>query len=321
MTFNFRVAVAAAATFAAFVSVSAFAAPKRARLTIDVKIEGTERVVGTGADQTSAKFREGYTIVTYLRSDGDLEQFNTKDPQYGQKMMGMAAGVHAKANQAQGKAPAKKMTQPQIQAYLQKQQAVCGADTNCLMKLAQEAQDLMMANQDNGVGNAAVPAYSGDEPPRYLTYLGYEHCGAKAHTYVDRTITGTLADVNGAVPYTTKETVNYDNDATQTELLCNFHQAVLDTQDGTIWTDGAIAPQYKGTTTTTMRGKTETSTATEFGHGETFDWLGEQLRHAARAGHKTQPIKLTRNQGTAIHSGKYSGEAVIDLTWRFEDVK
>jgi hypothetical protein len=302
-------------------SWSAEAATKRMRLTVDVKVEGTERVIGTGADQTTGKFREGYTLVTYLEADGDLEQFNTKDPQYGQKMMGMAAGVHAKANAAQGKAPAKKMTQEEIQAYVQKKQAACGADTGCLMKLATEAQDLMLANINAAAGTTAPAGYTGDEPLRYETWLGYDNCGAKAHTYVDRTLTGTLADVNGAVPYTIKETVNYDNNATETELLCNLHQAVQDTQDNTFWTDGALAPHHKGTTVTTMRGKSESSVATEFGHGETFEWVSTQLRHAARAGHKTTTLKLTQNQGAAIHTGRYSGEATIDLTWRFEDVK
>lgn len=70
---------------------------------------------------------------------------------------------------------------------------------------------------------------------------------------------------------------------------------MFDTQDDSIWTDGAIAPHYKGTTVTTMRGKTESSTATEFGHGEVLDWNSTQLR--------------------------CSGEAVVDLNWRFEDVK
>ena len=298
---------------------SVYAAEKRARLTIEVKVEGTEKVVGTGNDQTSASFREGYTIVTYLNADGDLEQFNTKDPEYAQKMMGMAAGVNAKVAKAQGRAPAKKMTQPEIQAYVQKKQAACGADTSCLMKLGQEANDLMMANMNAGQGSAA--AYTGDEPPRYLTYLGFDNCGAKVHTFVERTITGTLADVNGAVPYTIKETVNYDNNTDELRLICNFHQAVFDTQDSSIWTDGAIAPHYKGTSVTTMRGKSTSSVATEFGHGETLDWISTQLRHAPRAGHKTTNLKLTRNQGAAIHSGKYSGEAVVDLTWRFEDVK
>lgn len=299
--------------------VPAQAAAKRARLTVEVKVEGTESVIGNGSDRTTGKFREGYTLVTFLESDGDLMQFNTQDPNYGQKMMGMAAGVHAKVNQAQGRAPAKKMTQDEIKAYVQKKQAACGSDTSCLLKLGQEANDLTMANMKPGSGDAA--AYTGDEPPRYLSYSGFDKCGAKAHTYVDRTLTGTLGDTSGAVPYTIKETVDYENNADEIRLICNFHQAVLDTQDSTIWTDGAIAPHHKGTTVTTMRGKSETSVATEFGHGEPFTWISEQLRHAARSGHKTTTMKLTQNQGAAIHSGKYSGQATVDLTWRFEDVK
>src|SRR6476469_2824490 len=120
--------VALCGTSLCFLAVQADAAPRRARLTIEVKVEGTERVIGTGNDRTSGQFREGYTLVTFLNADGDLEQFNTKDPQYGQKMMGMAAGVHARANAAQGKAPPKKMSQAELQSYLQKKQAACGAD-------------------------------------------------------------------------------------------------------------------------------------------------------------------------------------------------
>jgi hypothetical protein len=312
-------------TLAMLVSVSAAeAGPKRARLTIDVKVAGTESVVGSGSDRTSGRFREGYTLVTYLESSGELEQFNTKDPQYAQKMMGMAAGVHAQASAAQGKpgvrVGAKKMSQAEMQTYVQKKQAACGADTDCLMKLAREAQDLM-ANTAAGEVGTATAAYTGDEPERFLSYLGFSGCGAKVHVYVDRTIDGTFGDVNGAVPYSRKETVDYHNDATQTELMCNLHQAVLDTQDGTIWTDGAIAPNYKGTSTTTLRGKSQTSSATEFGHAEAFEWVSAQLRHAPRSGHRTAAVKLTRNQGAALHTGRYAGEATIDLVWRFEDVK
>jgi hypothetical protein len=185
------------------------------------------------------------------------------------------------------------------------------------MKLGQEANDLLLANMNQG----NTEAYTGDEAPRYLTYLGFDNCGAKVHTYVERTTSGTYGDVQGAVPYTIKEAVNYDNDANELRLICNFHQVVLDTQDGSIWTDGAIAPHYKGTTSTTVGGKTTTSTATEFGHGETLTWVSEQLRHAPRTGHKTTTLKLTQGPSSALHTGRYSGEAVIDLTWRFEDVK
>jgi hypothetical protein len=317
MSHAVRVALLGASLF--LLNVPAHAAPKRARLTIEVKVEGTEKVVGNGNDQSSAKFREGYTLVTYLDANGDLEQFNTKDPAYGQKMMGMAAGVNAKVAQAQGRAPAKKMSQAEMQAYLQKKQAACGTDTNCLMRLGQEANDLMLANLNQGQGSGA--AYTGEEPPRYLTYLGFDDCGAKVHSYVDRTTTGTYGDVQGAVPYTIRESVDYDNDANELRLICTFHQAVLDTQDGSIWTDGAIAPHYRGTITKTVSGKTTTSTAREFGHGETLAWTSEQLRHAPRTGHKTATLKLTKGPGNALHAGKYSGEAVVDLAWRFEDVR
>jgi len=37
--------------------------------------------------------REFYTLVTYLQSDGELQQFNTKDPAYAQKMMGLSQNV------------------------------------------------------------------------------------------------------------------------------------------------------------------------------------------------------------------------------------
>jgi hypothetical protein len=211
------------------------------------------------------------------------------------------------------------MSQAEMQAYLQKKQAACGADTNCLMKLGQEANDLMLANMNQGQDSAE--AYTGDEPPRYLTYLGFDNCGAKVHTYVERTTNGTYGDVQGAVPYTIQETVNYDNSADELRLICTVHQAVLDTQDGSIWTDGAIAPHYKGTTSKTLGGKTTTSTATEFGHGEILGWVSEQLRHAPRSGHKTANLKLVQGPSNALHTGKYSGEAAVELSWRFEDVK
>jgi hypothetical protein len=128
---------------------SAEAAARRARLTVTVSVEGTEGVVGIGSDRTSAKFREGFTLVTYLETDGELAQFDTKDPEYAQKMMGLSQNVHKTVRAAQGKAPVKKMTQEQIQEYVRNKQAACGANQACLMQLAQEAQDLMM-NMDTG---------------------------------------------------------------------------------------------------------------------------------------------------------------------------
>jgi hypothetical protein len=298
---------------------AALAVEKRIRLTVEVKAEGEEGVAGTGADQTAGKFREGYTLVTFLKSDGELAQFNTKDPEYGQKMMGMAANVQKRTR---GGTPAKKMSPQEYQAYMQKKSAECAGNQACLYKLAMEAQKLT-ANLDLGAGapgTPGAPAYTGDEPPRYMTYFGYDNCGASAHVYVDRTTKGTLADVGGTVPYTIHDTADYNSNADELRLICNLHQAVYDTQDDTFWTDGALPPSAKGTSTSTMRGQTTTDQGDAATHGEILTWVSEQLRHAPRTGQRSATIKLTLNQGAAIHSGKYSGQGRVQMSWKFEDV-
>ena len=146
---TYAVLAVAPALLGAFATGQAHAAERRARLTVEVKIEGTEGVIGNGSDRTSGKFREGYTLVTYLKSDGELAQFNTKDPEYSQKMMGLAAAVQQKAQRAQGKPAIRRMTPAELQAYVQKKQAACAGDQACLYKLAQEVQQLSM-NLDTG---------------------------------------------------------------------------------------------------------------------------------------------------------------------------
>jgi len=308
---------------AAFASVSAEAAPKRARLTVDVKAEGTERVIGNGSDQASGKFREGWTIVTYFESDGELAQFNTKDPQYAQKMMGMAQGVQAQVNKAQGKAPPKKMTQQQIQEYVQKKQASCGADQNCLMKLAMEAQELM-ANMNTGGATAAgnPGAYTGDEPERYYDYFGFDQCGASASYYVDRTTRGTYGDVQGAVPYTVVDKADYRSNPTESGIVCNTTTLVVDSQDNSFWMDALASLAPRGTSIKTIGGrKPEQSTGEAAMHGEYQAWVLAQLRHAPRSGTKSTSMKLVVGPSAALSSGKYSGQANVTLTWKLEDLK
>jgi hypothetical protein len=322
-----KVAILGVVTMAAAMPLAGHAAEKRARLTIEVKIEGTESVVGNGNDRTSGKFREGYTMITYLASDGDLQQYNTKDPDYANKMTGHAQNIQRKVNEMQGTAkrltPAKKMTQAELQAYVQKKQAACAGDQSCLMKLAFEAQELM-ANLDTGGATTAgseAEAYTGDEEPRYLNYFGAQNCGATAHVYVDRTTTGQLGDTTGPVPYTVVDKADYRSNATENLLYCSAHTLVVDSKDGSFYTDGVVLPSAKGTSVKTIRGKTEQSSGEAAMHGELYSWVSEQLRHAPRAGSKNARLKLTQGRGGAIHSGKYSGEASVTVSWKLEDVK
>jgi hypothetical protein len=296
------------------------AAVQRARLTVAVLVEGTEGVIGTGNDRTSGKFREGYTLVTYFESDGELQQFNTKDPQYAQKMMGHAQNVQKNVRAAQGKAPVPKMTQQQLQEYVQRKQAACGADQNCLMKLAMEAQELM-SNMDVSGAASHTDAYTGDEPPRYLNYFGYDNCGASAQVFVDRTTHGNLGDVTGPVPYTVIDKADYKSNPAELRMYCNAHSLVIDSKDGSFYMDTFVVPQARGTSVRTIRGKTEQSVGEAATHGEVHGWVGEQLRHAAPSGTKSTTIKLTQGRGGAIHSGQYSGEAKVQVTWKLESVK
>jgi hypothetical protein len=304
-------------------STVTLAAEKRVRFSVDVKVEGTEGVVGAGTDRTSGKFREGYSLVTYLKSDGELAQFNSKDPEYARKMMGLSQNVHKQANAAQGKAAPKKMTQQQLQEYVKTKQAACGVSQDCLMKLAMEAQELM-ANMDVGGATSAGnedDAYTGDEPPRYLNYFGFEKCGATSHVFVDRTTQGTLGDTSGAVPYTVIDTADYRGNPVELGLICVGHNLVVDSEDGSFYSDGAVLPIGKGKSVFTIRGKTEQSTGEAATHGEVYTWVSEQLRHGPRTGQKSTTIKLTQGRGGAIHSGKYSGEARVTVSWKLEDVK
>lgn len=315
-------AAAGIAGVALSLSVSAEAAAKRARLTVKVDVEGTEQVKGNGSDQASAKFREGYTIVTVVESTGELAQYNTKDPEYAQKMMGLSQGVQAKVNAAQGKAPVKKMTQAELQAYVQKKQAACGADQACLMKLATEAQELM-ANMNSGGATAAgnPGAYTGDEPERYYDYFGFDRCGASASYYVDRTTQGTYGDVQGAVPYTIVDKADYKSNATDADILCNTTTLVVDSQDHSFWMDALASLAPRGTRIKTIGGrKPETSSGEAAMHGEYQPWVLQQLRHAPRAGTKTTSMKLTVGPSAALSSGQYSGQANVTLSWKLEDL-
>jgi hypothetical protein len=39
-----------------------------------------------------------------------------------------------------------------------------------------------------------------------------------------------------------------------------------------------------------------------------------------RSGTRSTTLKLSQNQGASIHSGTYTGEARIQLSWKLEDV-
>jgi len=301
------------------VSASAMAEGQRARLSVNITVDGSESVIGSGSDSTKGEFHESYALVTYLKSSGDPSDINTKDPQYAQNMMARAAAVQQKVREVQEKQgkSVPKMTPEQLAQYMQKKQVECKGDQSCLIALATEAGQLS-ANIDYGVAPAQLPDEDSEPELRYQMYVGYDDCGATSNVKVDSVTNGNLADVGGNVPYSVKQTADYHSDPNELRLICNVNNLVFDTKTATFFGDGAIGAQVKGVRIETMRGNTTRSEGEVMTHGEAIDWASQQLRQAPASGERSTVLKLTLNQSHAMHSGKYSGEARVKISWRFE---
>jgi hypothetical protein len=310
------------AAFAALTSThSALAAERKARLTIDVQVTGDEtwRGIGKSSDQAKVKVSQHLTLTTFVKSDGELVDFNPKDPNYGEQQMQKAAKVNqAVAGTKGSKAPAK--TQEEMQAYLEAKAKACSGDSACLLKLSDEAAQ--WGAQLNGEPAEQDEASDeGSGAGQFLQYFGYSNCGATMRTQVDDTTEGSYADVNGAVPFQVKAHADYAGTKEDRELLCTQTNVVVDTQKKLIYTDGLLVFDVKGEITRTEKGKTQTIKETLPLKGEAFGWVSSQLREAPLSGKRQATITLRKPNGSNVpFSANAQGTAKIELTWRFEEV-
>ncbi len=186
----------------------AYAAERAGKLTVDLKVSGQEHWSNTaGTDQASVKYTQHVSFSTVVKTDGDVVDFNSKDPDYAQQQMAKAARNAQSVARAQGQAP---MTQAEFQARMRKEQAACKNDMQCLMQLATTASqwtNQMMA----GMPTAAPPQQGSGS---YLTYFGFSKCGSKVHIDIDDSTEGSYADVQGSVPFSVKARANYDANPT-----------------------------------------------------------------------------------------------------------
>ncbi len=322
-------ALAALAVLPLASPTQARAGEKRAKLEVHVKVDGSYSVAGKGGEQETGEYHDAYELITYVKTDGDLTTVNTKDPAYGQKTMARAAAAQQRVAEAQGHAaPVKKMTPQELQTLLKKKQADCNGDQSCLMKVAMEASQLM-ANVDFGAAPGAAPPAADppgtggdpleDEEPRYLTYFGFENCGASTHVTIDRKVSGSYDDVQGTVPYSSSEKADYHADPTQLRVICNVQNLVLDVKTHTLYTDGLAAPTAESASQTTDRGQTTESRGSGW-KDPGWDWVSEQLRQAPTSGQRGTTIDLSNGKGASRIQGKTTGQAKVELSWKFEDV-
>jgi hypothetical protein len=294
------------------------AAERKARLTIDVQVTGDEIWRGTGSDQAKVKFSQHLSLVTFMRADGDPMDSNPKDPNYGEQQMRKAAKVsQAVQGKSAAKAPVK--TKEEMQAYVESKARACNGDTNCLMKLSNEAAQ--WGAQLNGETSTGSGDEDEDSSGQFLQYIGYSKCGSSIKVQVDDVTTGSYGDVNGAVPFETKSRADYTGTADERELLCTETNVVVDLQKNLLFTDGLLVFNVRGDVTRTDRGKTTTKQDDIPLKGEAFSWVSSQLREAPLSGKRQGTIVLKKPNGSnVIFSGTPQGTAKIDLTWRFDEI-
>nr|WP_316640485.1 hypothetical protein [uncultured Roseateles sp.] len=289
-------------------------AEKRLRLTLELSVEGDSSWQHAG-DSSKSRTQRQYKLVTFLRSDGQLQEFNPKDPQYAQQMMDRAAQVQVRVAKAQGRQAPQAMTMQQMAERAQQLKASCGENKDCLMRAAMELSTLRVLPAG---GSAAPLADTLDTPPepRYLSFHGFDACGAQFHEVVNDQAEGQYADVQGPVPWRSTSKAEGGLKPDGLRLLCLNHSLVLDTKTQTFMTDaGLFLPETAGRHTRTERGRTDTHEGEMQAIPSAGTWLAERTRQAPRRGSATVSLPAM-----AKGSGQVQGTLNLKLSWKLEDV-
>jgi hypothetical protein len=303
-----------AAVLAAALLPAAYAGERTGTLTVTLKVNGNEQWRnGAGTDTATVRYTQAITFSTVVKTDGEVVDFNSKDPAYANQQMARAAQVSLAATRAQGEKP---MTQAEFEARVRKEQAACGADTQCLMNLAGKVSQWttqLMAGMPQ-----AAPTLTGSGS--YLNYFGFENCGAKIHIAMQGTTEGHYADVQGPVPFSVAYKANHAGSRLEQEALCTQSNFVVDVAQKKFHGDGWLVQPPKGTTTRVSRGKTTTSEGDIPFREEVIAWASEQLREAPLTGMRKGVVKMRNTNGTGIPFAvsQGGGTAEVEMSWRFE---
>lgn len=303
------------------------AAERRARLTLELQLDGTNRWSDAG-DASQAKVSRHYRLVTFLRADGEPMSVNTKAPDYAQSMMDRSAQVQAQVAKAQARpsrpgAPAPTDAATRM-AMAQKAQAACGNDRDCLMRMlmpqvaAQTTADPALQARLIEHGRTAKAEDDGEEL-RYLNFSGVDRCEAQFQVRADDTAEGHYADVQGPVPWRETRSVAGALSADELRLLCLNFQLVLDLRTQAITTDAGFGlPEPMATTLRTERGRSTRSEGRLPGIGPVAQWVAERTRQAPRAGSASTTLPWVA--AATAGRGRAEGSVRATLTWKLEDL-
>ncbi len=303
------------------------ATERRARLTIELELDGSSRWQDAG-DSSQTTLKRRYRLVTWLRAEGDPMAVNTKAPDYAQTMMARSAQVQSQVAAAQNRAARSPAAPPMDMArqmeLAQKAQAACGSDRDCLMRMlapqvaAQVTPD--PARQAQLVRHAQTAREEDDgEDLRYQSFQGIDRCEASYEVRVEETLEGRYADVQGPVPWRITRGGAQPLTADELRLLCLNFNLVLDRRSNAITTDAGFGlPEPRVSSVHTERGRSTTSVNRLGSLDAVSQWVAERTRQAPRAGNAsaTLPLTLSREAGR----GRSEGGVKARLSWKFEEL-
>lgn len=308
---------------AALLPLSTFAAEKSGQLRIDIQVDGQKSWQANG-DTGSATISERYTIVHYLKSVGEPDTDNTMAPDFAQRQMATAARVQASVARANGQAaPRAAKTQEEYVAHqkalaaeMQKGQAACKGDMQCLMQLSTRYSQQSAAIQPPGTPTGA--AFTGDEEDnaraRYQSYIGDTARRPEAQVRINTSMKGAYADVAGMVPWSESQVA--DSRATDTERsLLTIPQMVYDLDTRSFYLHGIGVPRALGRTVRKdgLHGETVHDRTEIIGTKEALEWVQTQLRKAPASGSRSTVLtpRETSAQGTTQSNIK------VRVDWTF----
>lgn len=300
-----RAFVGALALSAGALCLSAGAAERKARLVVDIKIEGRGSASSamTGEKGGGTTSQELHASVT-LTSNGVLETTNRND------IAGNAAQMEKQMREARARQPdPAQMKERALQ--LQKQMMACNGDIGCINRLSGDYARESASWQIR-------PVQGGEE--RFLTYYGYQGCQSDFHARIDSSRQGTIPDVQGPVPFTEKTAADYHATPLDKALLCNaFNYLVADTKANKIHVTLGGVP-IKGTYMRTEGGRKlfASDAASDLRlHEDAMAWARAKLDGAPRSGKERTTLKLATKPG---EKGSREGTVDVELSWRFEDL-
>lgn len=315
-------------------AVPAPAAERTARFTVEVKVQGHQSW-RAGTDWARTDIDEHYRITTHVRSDGELQNVNPKDPAFAQQQLAKAAAVQRTVARQLGKTGPQPRTEAEyaaaqqaLAAQAQREQAACGQDTACLIgvatRIGQQSAAIVYptAPAADAAEDAALLAED-DDPAgyRYMYYAGYEGCPTEIQIRIQRRSRGEYADVAGTIPWTATQTGDSRGTDIDHRMQCLSATTVYDERTRQIFTDGWGTPAVVGRyeSEDRMQGRVVNDQSPLSGDAEALEWVASVLRQAPASGSRSTTLvpRLIRS-GHSPDGAEIGGALQVRVDWRFD---